>query len=599
MAFIKKFSIDNFKGIEHTDLSLDGRVQKPIVTLVGLNESGKTTLLEALSHFVTGDPITSKVFDATGASSEALSLIPIHRKANFTGKIKISAEIELDNENISTIANMARDEFKLDVEEDLLTKPFSIFKQYEFKDGNLVPKGTGTRWTIQLNVKSTKAKFFRKYTPPDEGPSLSSNVWKLVLQWLPSISYFPTFLVEMPSRIYLSEHNGETPTNRHYRSVLQDVLDSLGEDLDLETHVAQRIKDFREQEENPNWISIFWGTPGKAQINSVIQKISNAISKEIIGSWKNVFHRPISAKGITLEWNIDTEKENLPYAQILISDGESSYALHERSLGFRWFFSFLLFTRFKQSKNRKTIFLFDEPAANLHFRAQSELLESFQRIIEGGHAVIYSTHSHYMINPLWLAGAYIIENKAIDYDSDEAIGGLTSRPTEITAQAYNSFVSQYPERVSYYQPVLERLGYINPKIMPEKPVVITEGVSDFYAFSVICRKELKRAKFEFFPGLGAGASGPLISFLLSAGKRFIILLDDDLQGKKEVPTYQKKWFLRDDQVFTLANLDKSFAGKKLETILSARGKLAFIFLKRIFTNPENLTVVTKLEKLSV
>jgi predicted ATP-dependent endonuclease of OLD family len=170
-----------------------------------------------------------------------------------------------------------------------------------------------------------------------------------------------------------------------------------------------------------------------------------------------------------------------------------------------------------------------------------------------------------MINPLWLSGAYIIENKAIDYDKE---ADLNDRQTNISANPYRTFVSQFPERVSYYQPVLERLGYVNPKVMPVKPVVITEGISDFHTFSAICKDELEKAKFEFVPGLGAGTSGPLISFLVASGKPFVVLLDDDRTGRKEAESYRAKWFLSEDTVFTIAALDAAFKNKKLETLLS-------------------------------
>ena len=81
MARINKFILENFRGIERTEITISGRVDTPIVTLVGLNESGKTTILDALSHFATGDPVVAKIFEGTGASTQALSLIPIHKKA--------------------------------------------------------------------------------------------------------------------------------------------------------------------------------------------------------------------------------------------------------------------------------------------------------------------------------------------------------------------------------------------------------------------------------------------------------------------------------------------------------------------------------------
>jgi len=43
-----KFDIENFKGIESTSIDLNTQANK-IITLVGLNESGKTSILEAIN----------------------------------------------------------------------------------------------------------------------------------------------------------------------------------------------------------------------------------------------------------------------------------------------------------------------------------------------------------------------------------------------------------------------------------------------------------------------------------------------------------------------------------------------------------------------
>jgi len=213
--------------------------------------------------------------------------------------------------------------------------------------------------------------------------------------------------------------------------------------------------------------------------------------------------------------------------------------------------------------------LFDEPAANLHAGAQTELLKSFERISDGGHKIIYSTHSHHMINPNWLSGAYIVENKAIDYDDNDELSALNNRNTDVVTLSYRNFVSQFPNRMSYFHPVLERIGYVSPGIIPDKPIVITEGISDFHAFAVIAKSNPDiKLKFDFYPGLGASTSGPLISFFIACGRKFLILLDDDKAGRDAVNNYKKDWFLDDDRVFTLSKIDKSLKGKKLETILS-------------------------------
>ncbi len=567
MAHITKFKISNFRGIESATISLAERIHTPIVTLIGLNESGKTTILEALSHFSTGDPIVSKIFEEKSEQGEALTLVPISKKANFTGAVAITATVTLQDADIRHFQSIASDEFDVQLDDAPLREPFEVKKVYTFKDGNFTSSEARNIWTISIKTKTPKAKKFTNEVRKRDETSLNSRIWQELLKRLPSISYFPTFLVSLPARIYLCPHEGELDTNRYYRSVLQDVLDSLGEGLTLDTHVAQRIRDFKANEKSPNWFSIFWGTPAKGQVSSVIQKLSNAMGREIIGSWSKIFHKSTSAKSVNLEWNIDTEKGDLPYISILISDGESEYALHERSLGFRWFFSFLLFTRFKQAKGRETLFLFDEPAANLHARAQGELLQSFERIQEEGHKIIYSTHSHHMINPAWLSGAYIIENKAIDYDKDLAIDALTPGKTNITATSYRTFVSQSPDRVSYYQPVMEKLDYINPSVIPTKPMVITEGISDYHALSTTFREQSANLSFELLPGLGAEASGPLISFLIAMGRPFVILLDDDKAGRKAADAYRNKWILS-DEVATLADIDPDYKGKKLETLIS-------------------------------
>jgi len=46
------FRIRNFKGIRELSIHFDHSPSSPVITLVGLNESGKTTILEALSFFM-------------------------------------------------------------------------------------------------------------------------------------------------------------------------------------------------------------------------------------------------------------------------------------------------------------------------------------------------------------------------------------------------------------------------------------------------------------------------------------------------------------------------------------------------------------------
>lgn len=567
MPVINKFVIENFKGIERVEIDLEGRTTSPVLTLIGLNESGKTTILEAISHFVSGDKSVASLFEGPDAEASALSLIPMHRKAAFTGTIKISAEIVLEERDLVHIKELAKKQ-KLHVDIDALATPFVVTKPYKFEDSALKQEYAST-WGFRLKTKTNRSYSFINYKRPErdsEQPDLWQGIVHYIQGALQHVSYFPTFLVDMPARIYLRAHDGETSINRHYRYVFQDVLDSLDEDLSLEKHVTRRIEEFKKSENSPAWLSIFFGSPNKGPIDSVFQKISNAITREVLGSWQRVFQRAISAKTISVDWNVDTEKGDMPYAAFYVSDGESRYAINERSLGFRWFFSFLLFTGFKRAKQRKTIFIFDEPAANLHAKAQAELLKSFSRIASGGNKIIYSTHSHHMINPQWLGAAYIVENAALDYDKADGFG-LDTKPTNVSATPYRQFVSSFPTRSSYFQPVIEKLEYVPPAIIGTDPYLIVEGISDFYALTLAKRLLGMTYSFSITPGAGSGASGPVISLLLGQGQRFALLLDDDAEGKKAAKKYKEDWFLDDASVSTLADVNSQFSGMALEKLL--------------------------------
>jgi predicted ATPase len=569
MPVINSIQIENFKGAADVSLSLTGKVSTPVVTLIGLNESGKTTILEGLSYFISKDDAVSKIFEGVHSPSAISALIPIHQKAAFTGNISIVAHVSLTPADIVVVEKAAQ-EIGIKLKPETATRNFTITQEYTFVDSVNTQESRLWGFRFEGSFKGKKAKVFDGIGADTPEKTAWRAVVKSISDRLPRISYFPTFLVDMPSRIYLEEHSDERPVNRYYRSVLQDVLTSLPGDISLEKHVCKRIRDFRSDQNQPSWISLLFGSPSKSQIDSVFQKISNAVTKEVLGSWSKIFQRPITAKLVSIEWNVDPQKDDLPYASFYISDGESKYSVSERSLGFRWFFSFLVFTAFKKASSRPTLFLFDEPAANLHAKAQAELLKSFSKITGDGNQIIYSTHSHHMINPQWLSGAYIVENTALDYDSDSSFA-FTTKPTNIVCTTYRQFVSQYPERTSYFQPVIDQLEYVAPAIIGSPPYVIVEGITDFYALKLV---QDKSAKISIMPGCGAGSSGSLISWLLGRGEKFILVLDDDSAGKAAAKRYTEQWFLSKNSVTTLGQLIPAFSGKKLEGLLSSETKAA-------------------------
>lgn len=578
MPSIKRFEIRNFKGVKKTSISLDDRTDNPVITLIGLNESGKTTILEALSYFVSNDPLVSSLFKPK-AKTQHTEAIPISSRADFSDNIEIEALVELDDHDLMEIEELCASR-KLKANLAALKRPIIVNRRLTYTDSTLTD--SRSIWDLDLYCSEEGEEEFKKQSPQEKGDIWYSTV-ALIQAKLPSIAYFPTFLVDIPNKIYLTEHNGETPANQHYRSIFQSIMEQTGDGLDIERHITGRIKSYAHGKQ-ANWTTQFTNSNEKTIINSVFVKVSNTVTKEVIGGWRRVFSKETTAKSITIDWNIDTSKNNTPYISFMVSDGESRYDISERSLGFRWFFSFLLFTAFKGDSNKKTIWIFDEPAANLHAKAQAELLKSFEKIATEGSKVIYSTHSHHMINPKWLGGAYIVENTALNPDAEDTFEFNTA-PTDIKATKYKEFLANYPTRSSYFQPVIESLEYITPEIISQPPFVLVEGISDYYALMLAQKHSKINLNFRLIPGVGSGASGPLISLMMGRGEQFVVLLDDDAAGRKECKRYQEEWYLNSNNVCTLVSVDTDYEGMALENLLDSETKDLIVGHKSLATTP--------------
>lgn len=87
------------------------------------------------------------------------------------------------------------------------------------------------------------------------------DIWLTAILFLqskfPKIVYFPTFLFNIPDRIYLEDHpswgkdDEARVVNKYFRQVLQDVADSLESNISIETHIVERVSRNRTGIVNP------------------------------------------------------------------------------------------------------------------------------------------------------------------------------------------------------------------------------------------------------------------------------------------------------------------------------------------------------------
>ena len=505
-----KFTIKNFKGIRDLTIDLSKQPYNRIHTFVGLNESGKTTILEAINTTMT------RYNKAT-----VHKLVPKHLKANFSDEISIIAIVEVDPDDNRRILEKFQE---LGYSDYIAIDSFTINVACEFENSR--PKDPVSYWGFAPHVKKIEDADYIELDADD-------NDWQTIVKYItvslmPRIVYYEHFLFDFPDRIYLHGDKSNARNNKPYREIIEDIVQEIIPSGSIETSLYDNYT----SSEN-----------GAGDIfDAVKSKLEEYISIHVFDSWGQLFNS--SSAKVVLKFGIESDKTNKKdfYVEIKIKENLDLFFISERSMGFRWFFSFLFFILFR--KNRKTdlgetLFLLDEPASNLHSTAQKRLLETFERFVEDKTRplkLLYTTHSHHMINPKWLEGAFVVKNEAVDYN--EPFGNRNV--TNITAVPYKRFVAEYPDQQDYFQPILDTLEY-QPGLLEKVPsVIITEGKNDYYtlryANEVLLKNKYK--KIHFIPGAGCDKNHSIIQLYIGWNKQFMILLDADNAGRKAKKLYK-------------------------------------------------------------
>lgn len=544
------FEIENYKGIESLKLDLDFLPNPNIFTLVGLNESGKTTILEAINFH-------------QQESVDINSLVPKSKKDNFNGSISVTASVKLDEDDEQKVKQFALEK-NFEISKKL--GKFDIEKKRTFVDSKYDESLDKNLWTIRIEGK-------RQVITPvgSEPPKLETVVlgaddseWQAIIKFiknelLPKIVYYPNFLFNFPKSIYLEKTPNEGDEQEFYRDVLQDVLDSLDNDLDLDTHLLSRAKSNTDVD--------------RENIEAVLNRMSAKITTSVFSKWGSISGAPVGNKEVTLGNSIKRDANGHYYIDIKIKEGSHSYYVSERSLGFRWFFAFLLATQFRKYRRdevRNTLFLLDEPASNLHQTGQQELLSSLELLTDGSVAM-YSTHSHHLINPKWLSGTFIVMNKGINLQEKSLSDTFEETKTDIIAERYHRYVANNPKEETYFQPILDTLHH-RPGLLEEVPsIIVLEGKFDFYSFKYFQDIIFKKPKFalHLYPGAGASKHEDIIALYLAWGRKFVVLLDDDAAGKRAKNDYITNFGKAvENCVFTLADVSAHFAGFSTEDLFT-------------------------------
>lgn len=232
------FHISNFKGIQDLTFELESGKASGVYTLVGLNESGKTTILEALHLFYEqrkSEAVSNEPVLHTIAVDDAHNLVPKGKKDNFNGDIRLEATVHLDVDELNEVKRKIE---AAGLVPTALPEEVEISIRFSFANSSF--RSVKTYFTLPFKARKKRAKKERLVSAVDK--VLWAELVKFVSDSLPPVIYYPNFLFDFPDRIYIEEQAGEGKEARFYRQFLQDVLDSLENNLSLTQHVLARAK---------------------------------------------------------------------------------------------------------------------------------------------------------------------------------------------------------------------------------------------------------------------------------------------------------------------------------------------------------------------
>lgn len=159
---------------------------------------------------------------------------------------------------------------------------------------------------------------------------------------------------------------------------------------------------------------------GYEELKAKIEAVSISLTDQIMEFWKQNEDLEVEVD-IKADPTDDTPYNSGPNLYLRIKNRRHrgvSTPFDQRSRGFIWFFSFLVWFDSVQHQldpsgnkaGQKLILLLDEPALALHALAQSDFLRYIDRLAED-HQVAYTTHSPFMVNSDRLHQVRMVEDQ--------------------------------------------------------------------------------------------------------------------------------------------------------------------------------------------
>ena len=255
---------------------------------------------------------------------------------------------------------------------------------------------------------------------------------------------------------------------------------------------------------------------------------------------------------------------------IRVITGENCLAISERSNGLKWYFGLFLQLAAQDYENKNIIYVLDEPGVFLHINAQKELIHLFNELSKFKGQVIYSTHLPSMLDMNDLQCIRRVEK-------DDAGN------SHIFQTFYGKGLNNTP-RYDTLAPLLQSLGcdlkYIGP--INNKYNILTEGPTDQYYLEA--GMKILNVPESRIPNIiasnGASTIKNILPILIGWGCECKVLFDYDRAGFAEYHALERKYGNKISDFVCMVSSepipinvnDKSIETKTIEDLISESDK---------------------------
>jgi len=519
---LKSFNIRNYKSIQDTgDVQLcRGR----IATLAGQNESGKSSILEAVRDFEELNFSEDSIpFGSEQSTQEINCVFELEKtdgdfweqfESSLAESLKVSHEQAGDFLDTSKIKKAIK-EFGVSESMDRDKKQFSISVNKDICqiiNASVLEKETTTEVQKEDGTTETKTEKQRIIDLSDKNVEIADTL----LANTPKIVLFNDFCDLLPDKFSIADLKTKNTEAKGYTAVKN--FEKIAK--------ADFVKLYEMDDLNRD---------------ATEEKHNETISVDFTKVWKQRIHADNKIK-IAYKFEKRESEENSFVLFYVETKDKQKIRPRMRSKGLIWFLSFWMELMASGADN-KLIILADEPGLYLHIRAQEDILAVFEELAKQGHQIIYSTHSPNLIETNHLERINLVIN-------DQTKGTIVESITTSKIDSKN--------KQDALQPIANAIGFsVSDLALTNKKNVLLEGVSDYFYYMGMRKLLQQNSHYSMIPGIGVRKQNTLISFCLGYGLDWVAIFDDDATRGKDS---QKKFQEIKDELF---DGDDQEAQKKL------------------------------------